>query len=112
MGLPNLNRVLALEAPEQVADGAGGFSETWTVLGTLWAEVKPRTGRDREREAVGAARVDYRITVRALPVGEAARPMPGQRFRDGVRLFRIVAVADQDAAGRYLTCFAREEVAA
>ncbi|MEJ5216834.1 head-tail adaptor protein [Cognatishimia sp. D5M38] len=112
MSLPNLNRLLALEAPTQVADGAGGFSETWAVLGSLWAEVKPRTGRDREREAVGTARVEYRITVRALPVGQSSRPTPGQRFREGVRLFRIVAVADQGAEGRFLTCFAREEVAA
>lgn len=112
MGLPNLNRVLTLEAKQQESDGAGGYSETWVALGALWAEVKPRTGRDREREAVGTARVDYRITVRALPVGQAARPEAGQRFREGVRVFRIVAVADQGAEGRYLTCFAREEVSA
>lgn len=111
MRVPNLTRVLQLEAPQKTPDGAGGFTESWEVLGSLWAEVKPRTGRDREREAVGTARVEYRITVRALPVGQSARPAPGQRFRDGVRLFRIVAVADQGDAGRYLTCFAREEVA-
>ena len=111
MGLLNLNRVLTLEAPAQVADGAGGFQETWTALGALWAEVRPRMGRDREREDVGTARVDYRITVRAMPEGSSQRPQPGQRFREGLRLFRIVAVADQGETGKYLTCFAREEVA-
>jgi head-tail adaptor len=44
-------------------------------------------------------------------MGQGARPQAGQRFRDGVRVFRIIAVADQGDAGRYLTCFAREEVA-
>jgi head-tail adaptor len=32
------------------------------------------------------------------------------RFRDGGRLYRIEAVQESDATGRWLTCFAVEEV--
>jgi head-tail adaptor len=53
--------------------------------------------------------VTCRITVRGAPVGAEQRPRPDQRFRDGSRLFRILAVTERDAAGRYLLCFAREE---
>lgn len=111
MRLPHLNRQLVLEAAQQVEDGAGGFYETWSALGTLWAEVKARTGRERERETAATARVEYRITVRAAPQGAVSRPKPGQRFRDGPRYFRILAVADRSTDGRFLTCFATEEVA-
>jgi head-tail adaptor len=45
-------------------------------------------------------------------VGSDRRPRPDQRFREGARLFRILAVAEADAQGLYLTCFAREEVVA
>jgi head-tail adaptor len=107
-----LNRALVLETADQLPDGAGGYAQTWRAMGTLWAAVEPRSGREREKEAVGTAKVDYRITVRALPQGSAARPQSGQRFRDGTRVFRIMAVADRGTDGRYLTCFSTEEVAA
>jgi len=54
----------------------------------------------------------YRITVRAAPLNSPRRPRPEQRFRDGARLFRILAVGELDARGQYLVCFAQEEVVA
>lgn len=107
-----LNRPLTLESVVRVPDGSGGFSESWAVLGTLWAEVVPGTGRDVAGEEAFFATVSYRITVRAAPQGSASRPMPDQRFRDGARVFVILAVTERDPAGHYLICFAREEVPA
>lgn len=112
MAVPNLNRKLVLEAPERIADGAGGFSHAWVALGALWAEVKPGTGVERAGEFVTLASVPFKIVVRAAPEGSPRRPLPEQRFRDGARIFRILAVAEADPAGHYLTCFAREEVVA
>jgi len=109
---PRLSRELALEAPVRVADGSGGFAESWTELGRLWAEVVARTGRERDGAGLPLAQVAYRITVRAAPVGAPSRPQPRQRFREGARVFRIEAVAERDPEGAYLTCFAREEMLA
>ncbi len=111
-GLPNLTRALELENPVETSDGAGGVIRSWEVLGTLWAEVVARTGREREGDGAQISLTGYRITVRAAPVGSTMRPRPEQRFRDGTRLFRITAVAERDPRGRYLTCFAEEEVVA
>ena len=108
----HLNRRLVLEAPERVPDGAGGYVDGWITLGTLWAEVVARTGREKQGEAVPVSNVGYRITVRGAPVGATNRPLPDQRFREGTRVFRILAVAEHDHDGRFLTCFAEEEVAA
>jgi len=110
MSAPVLNRKLVLEDPVQLPDGSGGFAETWTVLGELWAEVKAGTGREKAGEFVTVSSVPYRITVRGAPVGAASRPKPNQRFREGARLFRIKAVTERDPQARYLTCFAYEEV--
>jgi head-tail adaptor len=112
MKAPVLDRLLVLEEAARVADGAGGFTLDWVALGGLWAEVRAGTGRERAGEFVTLAEVPYRITVRAAPVGSDRRPRPDQRFREGERLFRILAVAEADAQGLYLTCFAREEVVA
>ena len=48
--------------------------------------------------------------VRGAPYGSSERPKPQQRLRDGDRVFVIQAVAEWDGVGRYLTCFADEEV--
>lgn len=106
-----LNRRLVLEAPQRVADGAGGFAETWAEIGTLWAEMRARGGREMSDPAVPVSATGWRITVRAAPHGAPSRPRPEQRFRDGARLYVIEAVSERDPAGRFLTCHATEEVA-
>lgn len=112
MKAPHLNRRLLLETPARVADGAGGYAESWTALGTVWADVSARSGAERFEAGAPRSRVSYRITVRAAPEGSSMRPAPEQRFTDGARVFVIRAVAEHDPAGRFLTCFADEEVAA
>lgn len=109
MNTPHLTRKLVLEGRVNAPDGAGGFTETWAVRGTVWAEVVAGTGRDVPGEEITLASVGYRITVRGAPQGAPSRPRPDQRLRDGARLFRILAVTERDAAGQFLTCFAREE---
>jgi head-tail adaptor len=108
MSTPRLNRTLLLETPARVADGAGGFAESWTVLGQVWAEVSLRSGREK----AGFSTARFRIVVRGAPQGSTMRPRPDQRFREGTRVFRIEAVSERDAEGRYLTCYANEEVVA
>lgn len=109
MKAPVLSRKLVLEAPARVPDGAGGYAETWTQLGTLWGEIALR-GSGREVDE--ASRLALKITIRAAPQGAPSRPTAAMRFRDGARLYLIEAVHESDPSGRYLTCFAVEEVAA
>jgi len=112
MNTVHLNRKLMLEAPLRVADGAGGYVETWSPLGMLWANLRAGTGRARDVGSAPVSQVPYRITVRSAAPGAPSRPAPEQRFREGPRIFRIVAVSDSDPEGRYLTCHSIEEVVA
>ncbi|MGG7644374.1 head-tail adaptor protein [Rhodovulum sp. YNF3179] len=108
-----LTRKLVLETPARVPDGAGGHAESWTATGTVWADLRAGSGRRDDAGGLDRARVAYRVILRAAPPGSARRPRAGQRLRgvDG-RVFRIAAVAEDDPAGRYLTCFATEEAPA
>lgn len=110
MSVPRLNRRLTLESPERASDGAGGFIQSWTSLGTVWAEVTARTGRETQVAGAALSTVAYRILVRAAPLGHPERPIPEQRFRDGARVFHIRSVAEADPMGRYLLCMSDEEV--
>lgn len=111
MAVVHLNRKLVLEEAERVSDGAGGYVETWVQLGALWASIKPGTGSETSEDFLTISRVPMKIIVRGAPVGSQRRPKPDQRFLEGGRVFRILAVTEMDAQGHYLICNAREEVA-
>jgi len=107
-----LNHKLVLEMPARVPDGAGGFTESWMPLGTLWAQVTARTGREKAGVAGPLSQVAYKIIVRAAPPSSEARPHPNQRFRESTRIYRILSVAEATTDGRYLVCTAQEEIVA
>jgi head-tail adaptor len=109
---PKLTRALMLETPISVPDGAGGMSVSWVALGTLWAQLRAGTGREVQASHGPSGLVRHKITTRAAPEGSEQRPRPEQRFREGTRLWRITAVAEADAEGRYLVCTAEEEAPA
>lgn len=109
MRAPKLNRKMTLEAPVRLSDGAGGYTRNWSVIGTHWVALDGRTGRERAGVGTPISRAAYRIIVRAAPVGSPRRPMPEQRFREGQRVFEILAVTEADENARYLICHAKEE---
>lgn len=102
---------MVLEGPVRTPDGSGGFVDSWTPLGEHWVELQAGIGRERNQEFGSISAVHYRIHLRASPVGAVSRPRADQRFRQGTRVFRIVAVAEHAKDTRYLTCFAYEEEA-
>lgn len=106
-----LTRALELEEAQRSPDGAGGFETNWVLLGRLWADIQLRSGRETEGQTVNLSSTRYRIVVRAAAHGAPSRPVAGQRFRSGERIFRINAVAETDASGAFLACYCDEEVA-
>lgn len=105
---PVLNRQLVLEARQNIADGAGGVDPAWAPLGTLWAEVRPRTGGEAVVAGRQTPRQRFRIVVRGAPFGAPSRPRPDQRFREGDRIYPIYAVTEVDGNGLYLFCDCEE----
>ncbi|MFC5385349.1 phage head closure protein [Aquamicrobium segne] len=98
-----LRTEMALEKPEAIPDGMGGFSEHWTEIATIFARIEPlaaesRFGADKQMEAV-----THRITLRKRQTIES-----NMRFRRGSRVFQIVTLHDPDESGRYLVCRTRE----
>lgn len=97
---------LALEAPVESADGAGGVVRNYATVATLWAELTPLSARERVAAAAAGADVTHRIRLRArADIGLR------HRLRRGDRIFRIVALRDEDAAVRFLLIEAQEREA-
>ena len=62
-------RPFVLESRGEMPDGAGGFLENWTALGTLWGTLEP-AGRGRLRGERAVMR--YRLRLRAAPPDDPA----------------------------------------
>lgn len=105
---PRLTRRLTLEARVATPDGGGGERHLWSPLGTLWAELKPTSGREVLSGLRPGSRVTHRVTIRSAPLGSPRRPEAAQRFRLGSRVFDIRGVAEAEPADAYLTCFVEE----
>ena len=85
------NRRLSLQAPVEIADGAGGVNRTYEQVMELWGEVTPVTSRGNvDADRLGAS-VTHRIVIRA-PRALSTR----HRFADGPRSYRIVSFRDSD----------------
>lgn len=118
--VPRPGTRLRLMSPGAVPDGAGGRVRSWTELGTVWGELRAGRGGARLQGGSGgpvASRVPVTVLLRAAPVGDPARPVPGQRFEqrlpDGVRAFDVLSVAEAGApiVPGWLVCTCEEEVA-
>ena len=108
MANPLLNTELVLETPRQISDGGGGYRTVWSPIGTLWAEVTPRSARETAIGGRAASEVTHKIVIRGAPESSPRRPTPDCRFRSGSRVFAIRGVAPEGARGQYLTCWAEE----
>jgi SPP1 family predicted phage head-tail adaptor len=97
-----LSRRLVLEAPVETPDGAGGVTRSYAAVTTLWAQVLPVSARSEFAADSLGARVTHRITIRAPRSINTLN-----RFRDGDRVFRIVAF--REGADRRLVEIEAEE---
>jgi len=98
-----LNRRLALEAPTEIPDGGGGVTRGYEVIATLWASVTPISAQESLEAAKLGANVTHRIALRFSPDITVQH-----RFRDGVRIFRIVSLRDRGGRRRFLDISAQE----
>ena len=99
-----LRTELVLEQCLPVPDGAGGHSESWSAVATLFAALEPVAARARPGAGRRLAVTTHRITLRHRP-----DVRPGMRFAAGGRRFLILTVVDPGERGRYLACETREE---
>lgn len=95
---------LALEAATRLPDGAGGYTQSWSEVATLFARIEPVSAANRFGADKQTATVTHRVTLRRRD-----NVRHGMRLSRRDRVFEIVTVHDPDETGRYLVCQVREE---
>lgn len=98
-----LRTELVVEDLIATGDGAGGVTESWVEIATLFAHVEPARARVRFGADQHQVEATHRITIRHRE-GIFRR----MRFRNRERVFEIRSIADPDETGRYLVFETRE----
>lgn len=101
----DLRHRLVLEAPVETPDGAGGVTRSYEMVAALWAAVTPVSARGDVVAFGSGATITHRIVLRAR-----ADLTTRHRLRDDARIFRIVALRDEDGRGRFTEIQAQERV--
>ncbi|MDG1019788.1 MAG: head-tail adaptor protein [Paracoccaceae bacterium] len=100
--IPKLSHLLTLEDCVSLADGAGGSQKKWQKLGTLWARLEVSSHPRSASQGGILRRINWQITLRALPPSAKLYPHPGRRFRLKDALYPIYTTVPYDASGKYL----------
>jgi SPP1 family predicted phage head-tail adaptor len=99
-----LRHRLTLEAPVEMADGAGDVARTWSAQGQVWAAIEPVGANDAVVVDKRLGALSHRVTLR-----HRDDLTLNHRFRLGMRVFFIRALRDPDELGRFLECLVAEE---
>lgn len=59
-----LDQRVTIQQESRVEDEGGGAVVTWVDVATVWAEVKPLSGRERLHGQQLESRINYRVTIR------------------------------------------------
>lgn len=89
-----LRHYVRLENPgAAVPDGEGGFTQTFTRLADVWAQIMPATARDLERVTAGTAlsTATHVVTIR-YRVGVTTQT----RVIFGARIFQVTGVSNPE----------------
>lgn len=100
----SLRQRLLLEQPIRSAGEGGAAHVIWQPVATLWAEIRPLTGKEIFR-----ADAFYGVSVYEIRTRFREDIGPEMRFVSGQRIFDIRAVHNKDGKRRFLTCICEEQ---
>ena len=99
-----LRHRVAIQSEVNTRDAIGGVAKTWSTDATVWANIRPLSGR----ELIAAQQVDSRVT-HEITVREYSGLNSNMRFLHESRAFNIVSVRDIDERDKLQICQAIED---
>jgi SPP1 family predicted phage head-tail adaptor len=94
---------LALQAMVPTPDDAGGRTESFVTLATVWAEIRYRGGEERLLAGRPEQAARHLVSFRWRGGVDA-----GMRLVGGARVFQIISAGDPDGTRRRITCLCEE----
>lgn len=92
-----LRHRIALQEESISRDAWGGQLVTWVTYATVWANIRPLSGSEREAQQQAQAEVTHTITIR-----KNKKVSPLHRISYKTRIFAINAVIDVDERNKQI----------
>lgn len=100
-----LNKLVTLQAPEQIRDSYGEEIITWQNVTTIWAKIQPLTGRELYAAQQLHAESKVKIVIRYRSDMDTTK-----RLYYANRYFEILYIANYDESNIELAILAKEVV--
>ena len=100
ISIGSMRERVACQQETSVADGGGGYALTWQTVATVWARVRPLSGREVAARGAMESATTYEVTVRKR--ADVALTT-GWRLLWGSLPLNIRAVRNMDERGEFLT---------
>lgn len=103
MKIGDINKRVTLQRKTRVADGMGGFTESWADGATVFAAIWPTSARELIQANSTAMVVSHRIRIRYR------RDVKGSyRVKFGNRYFAIVSIINPEEKNEWLDLMCKE----
>jgi SPP1 family predicted phage head-tail adaptor len=99
----DLNKRITIQAPTKASDGMGGFTVTWSDIGTVYGAVWPVSAKERIQNSAISTTISHRIRIRYRRVFRT-----GWRILYRGRYFNIVSIIDPNEAHEWLDILCEE----
>ena len=101
-----LRHPITLQGQGTTRDAGGGISSGWSDIATIYADIRPKTGKEVYTQGKGVGSVSHEITVRyRTDITNASR------ISYDSKLFNIRAIINVDERDRFLKLLCEEGVA-
>ena len=105
-----LTRRIRIQSRAASQDSFGGPNLVWSDVATVWAEIRPITGRELESARRIASEVSHQILVRYQPLLADPKVVAGYRALYKGRIFNIHASMNEDERNTVFTLLASEGI--
>jgi len=105
MKIGAMRKQVVVQAEQPTADGAGGYALAWAAVATVWAEIKPVSGREILMAGQQQGRVTHKIIMRWRKDFALTTDM---RLLCGARVFNIRSIINEGERDRQATLLVEE----
>lgn len=104
MRISKLQQRISVQRRSSTLDAYGQEINSWTTIGTVWAEVKPLSGKEKMRSnaMVVESQLTHQVTVRYSELFLPSIEADAWRILFGTRIFNITASMNVDEASKYI----------
>jgi SPP1 family predicted phage head-tail adaptor len=102
MDIGRLNQRITVQQRTLTLDGYGQELNTWTNVATVWANVKPISGREKMRGMAIESQLTHTVLVRYREAFMPPKTVDAYRINYEGRIFNITAARDLEEDREYI----------